>query len=70
MKVGKGSNGIVFSFFFKKVMSSFFYVIAALLVIIWSIGVYVYSAGSMIHLLIVFTILAIVLRILGGHKEV
>lgn len=51
-------------------MSSFFYVIAALLVIIWSIGVYVYSAGSMIHLLIVFIILGILLRILGGHKSV
>jgi hypothetical protein len=38
------------------------YVIAVILLIGWALGFFVFSAGSMIHVLLVIAIIAILLR--------
>lgn len=47
-------------------MSNLLYLIALILIISWALGVYVYSAGSLIHLLLVIALIAIILRIIRG----
>jgi hypothetical protein len=50
-------------------MRSLLYLIAVILIIGWAIGFFVYSAGYLIHLLLILAIIAILLRLIGG-KEV
>jgi len=47
-------------------MGNLLYTIAIILVIIWAIGFFAYSAGALIHLLLVIAIIAILLRVIGG----
>lgn len=49
-------------------MSSLLYIIAVVLVIAWAIGFFAYSAGGIIHILLVIAIVAILLRIIQGKK--
>ncbi|MBL0152349.1 MAG: lmo0937 family membrane protein [Chitinophagaceae bacterium] len=42
------------------------YLIALILVIGWILGVFVFSAGYLIHILLVVAIIAILLRIIRG----
>ncbi|HXB11613.1 MAG TPA: lmo0937 family membrane protein [Bacteroidia bacterium] len=51
-------------------MSSLLYVIAIILVICWAVGFFAYSAGYLIHILLVLAIIAILLRLIGGNKPV
>ena len=51
-------------------MSNILYAVAAILVIFWAIGFFVYSAGSLIHLLLVIAFIAVLLRIVQGDKIV
>jgi hypothetical protein len=48
-------------------MSNLLYLIALILIISWALGVFVYSAGSLIHLLLVIALIAIILRIIKGR---
>ena len=48
-------------------MSSLLYFIAILLLIGWVLGFFVFSLGSFIHLLLVFAIIAILFRLIGGR---
>ena len=50
------------------VMIDLLYVIAILLIIGWALGFFVYSAGWLIHILLVFAIIAILLRIIRGDN--
>ena len=50
-------------------MGSLLYVIAVILLIAWAIGFFAYSAGGMIHILLVIAIIAILLRIIGGRRD-
>lgn len=49
-------------------MNSILYLVAVLLVILWAIGFFVYSAGALIHLLLVIAVIAILLRIIRGSR--
>jgi len=48
-------------------MSNLLYFIAVILVIAWAFGFFVYSAGSIIHVLLVIAIIAILLRLINGR---
>ena len=49
-------------------MSSLLYAIAVILIIAWALGFFVYSAGGLIHILLVIAIVAIVLRLIRGER--
>ncbi len=49
-------------------MSNLLYLIAVILVIGWAIGVFAYSAGGLIHVLLVIAIVAILFRLISGRK--
>jgi dolichol kinase len=51
-------------------MGNLLYFIAVLLVIFWLLGFFVYSAGSIIHLLLVLAVIAILFRVIKGDKVV
>jgi Family of unknown function (DUF5670) len=51
-------------------MGSILYTIAVILVIFWAIGFFAYSAGSIIHLLLVFAVIAVLLRVISGNRVV
>jgi len=48
-------------------MSNLLYLIAVILVIFWAIGFFAYSAGSIIHILLVLAIISILFRIIRGR---
>jgi hypothetical protein len=49
-------------------MGNLLYVIAVILIIAWAIGFIGYSAGGLIHVLLVIALIAIILRIIQGRK--
>lgn len=49
-------------------MSNLLYFIAVILIIAWAIGFFAYSAGSIIHLLLVIAAISVLLRIIQGNK--
>lgn len=51
-------------------MGSILYVIAVILIIAWAIGFIGYSAGGLIHVLLVIAIIAIILRLIQGKRIV
>jgi hypothetical protein len=51
-------------------MNYLLYVIAVVLIIAWAIGFFAYSAGSIIHILLVIAFIAILLRIIRGKDPV
>ena len=51
-------------------MNTLLYVIAVLLIIGWALGFFVYSAGYLIHILLVLAVIAIILRIIRGDDPV
>ena len=48
-------------------MSNLLYLIAVILVISWAFGFFVYSAGSIIHVLLVIAVIAVLLRLISGR---
>ncbi|SFW40943.1 lmo0937 family membrane protein [Chitinophaga sancti] len=48
-------------------MNGLLYLIAIILIIGWILGVFVYSAGSLIHTLLVLAIIAILVNIIRGR---
>jgi hypothetical protein len=49
-------------------MGNLLYVIAVILIIAWAIGFIGYSAGGIIHILLVIAIVAIILRVIQGRR--
>jgi len=47
-------------------MSNLLYLIALILIIIWAIGFFAYSAGGIIHILLVIAIISILFRVIRG----
>ena len=43
--------------------------IIAILVVLWLLGYFVMSMGSFIHLLLVFAVIAIIMRLLRGSRR-
>jgi Family of unknown function (DUF5670) len=48
-------------------MGNLLYIIAIILVIAWAIGFIGYSAGYLIHILLVLAIIAVILRLIKGR---
>lgn len=51
-------------------MGNLLYIIAVILVLFWAVGFFAYSAGSIIHVLLVIAIIAILIRVIQGNKIV
>ena len=49
-------------------MGNILYVIAVFLVVAWAIGFLAFSAGGIIHILIVIAIIAVIFRVIQGRK--
>jgi hypothetical protein len=49
-------------------MGSLLYIIAVILIIGWLLGFFVYSAGGLIHILLVIAVVAILLQIIRGSR--
>jgi hypothetical protein len=47
-------------------MGNILYLIAILFLIGWAVGFFAYSAGSIIHVLLVIAVISILLKIIGG----
>lgn len=50
-------------------MTNLLYVIAVILLIGWAIGVFAYSVGGLIHILLVLALLSIIFRLIKGSKK-
>ena len=53
-----------------KAMNNLLYIIAVILIISWAVGFFAYSAGGLIHILLVIAIVAILLRLIRGKDPV
>ncbi|HEY6163032.1 MAG TPA: lmo0937 family membrane protein [Bacteroidia bacterium] len=51
-------------------MNNLLYLIAVILIIAWAVGFFAYSAGNLIHILLVIAVIAILLRIIRGNTPV
>ncbi len=51
-------------------MGNLLYTIAVVMVILWAIGIFAYNTGAIIHVLLVIAVIAILLRIIQGKKNV
>jgi len=49
-------------------MGNLLYIIAVILIIAWAVGFVGYSAGGIIHILLVIAIIAIILRLIQGRR--
>ena len=49
-------------------MGNILYIIAVVLIIFWAVGFFAYSAGAIIHILLVFAVISILLRVISGNK--
>jgi hypothetical protein len=49
-------------------MSNLLYIIAVIMIIGWLLGVFVYSATGLIHLLLVIALVAVLLRVIQGKS--
>jgi hypothetical protein len=49
-------------------MRNLLYVFAVILVICWLIGFFGYSAGYLIHILLIIAVVSILLRLIGGNR--
>jgi low affinity Fe/Cu permease len=49
-------------------MGSLLYIIAIILVIAWAVGFFAFSAGYLIHILLVIAVIAIIIRIIQGRR--
>jgi len=51
-------------------MGNLLYLIAVILIIGWVLGFFVYSAGGIIHILLVIAVIAIILRLIRGDRVI
>lgn len=49
-------------------MGNLLYIVAVILIIAWAIGFVGYSAGGLIHVLLVIAIIAVILRLIQGRR--
>lgn len=49
-------------------MGNILYLIAVILIISWAVGFVGYSAGGIIHILLVIAVIAIIFRLIQGRK--
>jgi hypothetical protein len=51
-------------------MGNLLYIIAVLLLIGWAVGFFAYSAGGIIHVLLVIAVIAILFRLISGSRAI
>jgi hypothetical protein len=51
-------------------MGNILYVIAVILLIAWAIGFVGYSAGGLIHVLLVIAVIAVIVKLLQGKRVI
>jgi hypothetical protein len=51
-------------------MGNLLYLVAVILIIGWALGFFVYSAGSIIHVLLVIAIIAILFQVISGRRRI
>jgi len=51
-------------------MRSILYILAVILIIGWAIGVFAYSAGGLIHVLLVIAIISLLIGLIRGDTSV
>jgi hypothetical protein len=51
-------------------MGNLLYIIAVILILFWAIGFFAYTAGGIIHILLVLAVIAVLVRIIQGNKIV
>ena len=62
-------KSLIANYFQKtKIMGNLLYIVAVILIIFWAVGFIGYSAGGIIHVLLVIALIAIVLRIIQGRR--
>jgi hypothetical protein len=49
-------------------MGNILYIIAVILIIAWAIGFVGYSAGGLIHVLLVIAVIAVIVKLLQGRR--
>lgn len=49
-------------------MSNLLWLIAVILIIAWAVGFFAYSAGGIIHILLVIALIAIIWRLITGRS--
>ena len=49
-------------------MKDILYIVAVILVIAWAIGFFGFSAGGIIHVLLVIAIIAVLVRVIQGRR--
>jgi hypothetical protein len=49
-------------------MNNLLYIIAVILIVSWAIGFFAYSAGGIIHILLIIAIVVIILKVIQGKK--
>lgn len=64
------NEGTKLTFNKSIIMSNLLYIIAVILVIAWAIGYLGYSAGGLIHVLLVIAVIAIIFRVIQGRKPI
>ena len=50
-------------------MGNILYIIAVVMIIFWAIGFFAFSLGAIIHVLLVFAVISILVRIISGNKK-
>jgi len=49
-------------------MGNLLYIIAVILIIAWAVGFIGYSAGGLIHVLLVIAVIAIIVKLIQGRR--
>jgi len=49
-------------------MGNLLYVFAVILIILWAVGFVGYSAGGLIHVLLVIALIAVIFRVIQGKR--
>lgn len=49
-------------------MGNILYIVAVILIISWAIGFFAYSAGGIIHILLVVAIIAFLVKVFTGNR--
>ncbi|MBC7493961.1 MAG: lmo0937 family membrane protein [Flavobacterium sp.] len=49
-------------------MQNLLYTIAVIMVILWALGFFVYSAGGIIHILLIIAVIAVIFRLIKGRN--
>ena len=49
-------------------MKDLLYILAVILIVAWAIGFFGFSAGGLIHVLLVIAVIAVLLRVIQGRR--